>query len=58
MWNITAQVSSQMHNAVTEELISARRLWTAVLLTAVEDWRDGTQRYAARATRSTGISVR
>jgi hypothetical protein len=44
MANMTAQVSSEMHNAVTEELISARRLWTAVLLTAVEDWRNGTLR--------------
>jgi hypothetical protein len=33
-----------MHNSVTEELISARRLWTAVLLNAVEDWRNGTLR--------------
>ncbi|MGA9571908.1 MAG: hypothetical protein WBS17_17640 [Candidatus Acidiferrales bacterium] len=44
MGNMTAQVSSEMHNAVTEDLISARRLWTAVLLTAVEDWRNGTLR--------------
>jgi hypothetical protein len=44
MVSITAQVSSEMHNTVTEELISARRLWTAVLLTAVEDWRNGTLR--------------
>jgi hypothetical protein len=44
MGNMTAQVSSEMHNAVTEELISARRLWTAVLLNAVEDWRNGTLR--------------
>jgi hypothetical protein len=29
---------------LTEELISARRLWTAVLLNAVEDWRNGTLR--------------
>jgi hypothetical protein len=42
--NMTAQVNSEMHNAVTEELISARRLWTAVLLHAVEDWRNGTLR--------------
>jgi hypothetical protein len=44
MGNMTAQVSSEMHNTVTEELISARRLWTAVLLNAVEDWRNGTLR--------------
>jgi hypothetical protein len=41
---MTAQVSSEMHNTVTEELISARRLWTAVLLNAIEDWRNGALR--------------
>ena len=30
--------------SVTEETISERRLWTAVLVTAVEDWRMGTLR--------------
>ncbi len=40
----TAQGNVEMHNNVTEELISARRLWTAVLLNAVEDWRNGTLR--------------
>jgi len=44
MGTMTAQVSSEMHNTVTEELISARRLWVAVLLNAVEDWRNGTLR--------------
>jgi hypothetical protein len=44
MASTTAQVSSEMHNTVTEELISARRLWTAVLLNAIEDWRNGTLR--------------
>jgi len=44
MGTMTAQVSGEMHNTVTEELISARRLWTAVLLNAVEDWRNGTLR--------------
>jgi len=44
MGTMTAQVSSAMHNTVTEELISARRLWTAVLRNAVEDWRNGTLR--------------
>jgi hypothetical protein len=29
---------------VTEEVISERRLWTAVLVNAVEDWRTGTLR--------------
>jgi hypothetical protein len=49
MGNMTAQVSSEMHNAATEELISARRLWTAVLLNAVEDWRNGTLRVSREA---------
>jgi hypothetical protein len=31
-------------SATTEESISERRLWTAVLINAVEDWRDGTLR--------------
>jgi hypothetical protein len=31
-------------NSVTEEMISERRLWTAVLVSAVEDWRMGTLR--------------
>lgn len=37
--------------AVTEECISERRLWTAVIVTAVEDWRNGTLR-ARRAAQS------
>jgi hypothetical protein len=41
---MTAQLHADIHNNVTEELISARRLWTAVLLNAVEDWRNGTLR--------------
>jgi|HubBroStandDraft_2_1064218.scaffolds.fasta_scaffold111125_2 hypothetical protein len=41
---MTAQASVEMHNAVTEEMISARRLWTAVLINAVEDWRNGSLR--------------
>jgi hypothetical protein len=44
MGTMTAQVNVDMHNTVTEELISARRLWTAVLVNAVEDWRTGTLR--------------
>jgi len=31
-------------NAVTEDLIGANRLWTAVIVKAVEDWRMGTLR--------------
>ena len=41
---MTAQLDADTHNNVTEELISARRLWTAVILNAVEDWRNGTLR--------------
>jgi len=44
MATMTARVSSEMQNTVTEELISARRLWAAVLLNAIEDWRNGTLR--------------
>jgi len=31
-------------NAVTEDLIGANRLWTAVIVKAVEDWRMGSLR--------------
>jgi len=45
---MTAPVSSELHNTVTEELISARLLWTAVLLNAIADWRNGTLRAKRR----------
>ena len=32
------------HEGVTEECISERRLWTAVVVMAVEDWRNGSLR--------------
>lgn len=38
------QVNIASQNTVTEELISERRLWTAVIVMAVEDWRAGTLR--------------
>jgi hypothetical protein len=41
---MASEVSWDTQNNVTEELISARRLWTAVLVNAVEDWRRGTLR--------------
>jgi hypothetical protein len=41
---MASQVSLDTQNNVTEELISERRLWTAVLVNAVEDWRGGTLR--------------
>jgi hypothetical protein len=44
MESMTSQVSLDTQNNVTEELISERRLWTAVLVHAVEDWRSGTLR--------------
>jgi hypothetical protein len=44
MANMTAQGQANSYNAVTEEVISERRLWTAVLLNAVSDWRTGTLR--------------
>jgi hypothetical protein len=34
----------QIQESVTEECISERRLWTAVIAKAIEDWRDGTLR--------------
>jgi hypothetical protein len=39
-------LSTSAHSEIsmTEEAISERRLWTAVLVTAVEDWRRGTLR--------------
>lgn len=36
--------SAETMNAVTEELIGENRLWIAVLVKAVEDWRFGTMR--------------
>jgi len=44
MGNMTAQGQANSYNAVTEEVISERRLWTAVLVNAVSDWRTGTLR--------------
>jgi hypothetical protein len=40
----TAKGHADSYNTVTEELISELRLWTAVLVHAVEDWRSGTLR--------------
>jgi hypothetical protein len=38
------QVCRQQTEDATEECISERRLWTAVIVTAVEDWRSGSLR--------------
>ncbi len=40
-----------MQEAVTEELIGERRLWTAVVVMAVEDWRNGSLRARREAQR-------
>jgi hypothetical protein len=37
------------HSTVTEDLIGERRLWTAVLISAVEDWRSGSLRIQRKA---------
>jgi hypothetical protein len=34
----------ESHDTVTEDLIAERRLWTAVVVSAVEEWRTGTLR--------------
>jgi hypothetical protein len=44
MQGIKAQGLSSGQSAVTEDLIGANRLWTAVIVKAVEDWRMGTLR--------------
>jgi hypothetical protein len=49
MEGMASQVSLDTQNNVTEELISERRLWTAVLVSAVEDWRGGTLRVRREA---------
>src|ERR1700734_169715 len=36
-------------NTVTEDLIGERRLWTAVVVSAVEDWRNGSLRTQRKA---------
>jgi hypothetical protein len=38
------QFQTDAQSTVTEELIGDRRLWTAVLVSAVEDWRNGSLR--------------
>ena len=45
----TAQGNVEMHDNVTEESISASRLWIAVILNAVEDGRNGTLRACREA---------
>jgi hypothetical protein len=38
------QYQTDAQSKVTEEVIGDRRLWTAVLVSAVEDWRNGSLR--------------
>lgn len=44
MGGAMSQVHADASNTVTEEMIAERRLWTAVLVNAVEDWRTGNLR--------------
>ncbi|MGH9687551.1 MAG: hypothetical protein ACRD5K_10710 [Candidatus Acidiferrales bacterium] len=41
--------ATRVSGTVTEETIGERRLWIAVLTTAVEDWRNGTLRIRREA---------
>jgi hypothetical protein len=43
------QFQTDAHSTVTEEVIGDRRLWTAVLVSAVEDWRNGSLRIRRNA---------
>jgi hypothetical protein len=40
----TNQIHAVADNAITEDLIGENRLWTAVIVKAVEDWRTGSLR--------------
>jgi len=48
---MSASAQGSRQEAVTEELIGERRLWTAVVVMAVEDWRNGTLRSQREAQR-------
>src|ERR1700723_4245280 len=43
------QFQTDGQSTVTEDVISDRRLWTAVLVSAVEDWRNGSLRRRRKA---------
>ena len=47
----TTQIHTVSSDSVTEEFIGVRRLWTAVIVNAIEEWKDGTLR--ARRTAQT-----
>lgn len=40
----TRQIHVVSHESVTEEFIGERRLWTAVIVNAIEEWKAGTLR--------------
>lgn len=44
MEGTSSQVFLDTQSNVTEDLISERRLWTAVIVNAVEEWRGGSLR--------------
>jgi hypothetical protein len=43
------QYQVDTENTITEDLIGERRLWTAVVISAVEDWRGGSLRTQRKA---------
>ena len=49
MGKSSEQYHVDIQKTVTEELIGERRLWTAVLISAVEDWRNGSLRTQRKA---------
>ncbi len=44
MQGTTGKRQSSLQDSITEDFIGERRLWTAVIVKAVEDWRDGSLR--------------
>jgi hypothetical protein len=48
---MSTSAQGSLQEAVTEELIGERRLWTAVVVMAVEDWRNGSLRARREAQR-------
>jgi hypothetical protein len=41
--------ATRVAGAITEDSIAERRLWVAVLTSAIEDWRNGTLRHRREA---------
>jgi hypothetical protein len=44
MSSIATPAGTRSQNEVTEQFIAENRLWTAVIVQAIEDWRGGTLR--------------